>query len=147
MFKPINIFLVFCIIASRLLPHPPNFTPVIAVFMFSTMINLVPFLLAYMFTDMLIGFHPYMLWVYSSLLLVGLMRFNPLASSIAFFLITNFGVWVSGAYGLNLQGFLTTYTLAIPFFANTLISTVIFYYLIKRSIELSSKIYNYSFSH
>jgi len=62
-----TVFMLFCIVASRLLPHPPNFTPVIAVFMMSGMVNLLPCLIAYIISDAIIGFHSYMLWVYASL--------------------------------------------------------------------------------
>ena len=49
-----TVFMLFCIVASRLLPHPPNFTPVIAVFMMSGMINLLPCLIAYIISDAVI---------------------------------------------------------------------------------------------
>ena len=55
-----TVFMLFCIVASRLLPHPPNFTPVIAVFMMSGMVNLLPCLIAYIISDAVIGFHSYM---------------------------------------------------------------------------------------
>ena len=47
-----------------------------------------------------------------------------------FFVITNFGVWaLTGMYEKNLNGLLYCYLLAIPFFTNTIISTIIFSYL------------------
>ena len=54
---------------------------------------------------------------------------------IIFFIITNFGVWVSGSYGYTLQGFISCYILAIPFFTNTLISTFIFSVVIETIIK------------
>jgi len=131
MLKPINIFLIFCIVASRLLPHPPNFTPVIAIFMMSSTISLVPCLIAYMITDAIIGWHPYLLWVYSSLLLVGLFKTNVLASCIVFFIVTNFAVWFgSSYYTQDLLGLITCYVMAIPFFLSTLSSTYIFHHML-----------------
>jgi hypothetical protein len=44
-----------------------------------------------------------------------------LASSTAFFLISNFGVWLQGWYGMTLSGLVNTYVLAVPFYKNTLI--------------------------
>lgn len=43
-----------------------------------------------------------------------------------FYLVTNFGVWLSGYYEYNLNGLLACYILAIPFFGNTLIATIIY---------------------
>ena len=131
MLRPVNIFLIFCIVASRLLPHPPNFTPVIAIFMMSSTISLVPCLIAYMITDAIIGWHPYLLWVYSSLLLVGLFKTNVLASCIVFFIVTNFAVWFgSSYYTQDLLGLITCYVMAIPFFLSTLSSTYIFHHML-----------------
>ena len=131
MLKPVNIFLIFCIVASRLLPHPPNFTPVIAIFMMSSTISLVPCLIAYMITDAIIGWHPYLLWVYSSLLLIGLFKSNVLASCIVFFVVTNFAVWFgSSYYTQDLLGLITCYVMAIPFFLSTLASTYIFHHML-----------------
>jgi len=43
-----------------------------------------------------------------------------------FFVITNFGVWSFGSYGYTVEGLLINYTLALPFFAYSIISTFIF---------------------
>ena len=51
---------------------------------------------------------------------------GALLGALLFFVITNFGVWSLGSYGYNLEGLILCYTLAIPFFGNTLISTLIF---------------------
>ena len=48
-----------------------------------------------------------------------------------FFLITNFGVWTTGSYSYDIEGLLTSYTLALPFFGYTVISTLIFSALIE----------------
>lgn len=137
MFKTTNIFFIIAIVASRFLPHPPNFTPIIAIFIITSGVAMVPLLITYLFTDILIGLHPYMIWIYSSLLMIGLLKQGPVFSSVLFFLITNFGVWSSGFYGFNLQGLMLCYYMALPFFINSLISTVIFYYLIQWSKSLS----------
>jgi len=49
-----------------------------------------------------------------------------LLGACAFFIITNFGVWTLGSYGYNLDGLILCFTLAIPFFGYSLISTFIF---------------------
>ena len=57
------------------------------------------------------------------------------AGSLIFFIISNFGVWALGNPGVldvpyerNLNGLIECYILAIPFFGNTFLSTVIFAY-------------------
>lgn len=52
------------------------------------------------------------------------LAFLPLAS-LLFFLVSNFGVWLSW-YPQNWQGFLTCYTLALPFYRNTLVGDLVF---------------------
>ena len=126
MLKPINIFFIFTILASRFLPHPPNFTPVIAIFMLSGGLSLLPLLITYMITDAVIGFHSSMLWVYASLFAIAYFQRGAVFSSTLFFVVTNFAVWTGGWYGYTLEGLLTCYIMAIPFFVNMLISTLIF---------------------
>lgn len=126
MWKQINLFFIIAIVVSRLLPHPPNFTPVIAIFMLSSGLALVPLLITYIITDAVIGFHSYMLWVYASLFAVAYFQKGAVFSSTLFFVITNFAVWTSGYYGYTLQGFVMCYVMAIPFYISTLTSTVIF---------------------
>ena len=46
--------------------------------------------------------------------------------AVIFFIVTNFGVWISGMYGYYIKGFITCYPLAIQFFAYSVISTLIF---------------------
>ena len=131
MLNPTNIFFILAIVVSRFLPHPPNFTPVIAIFMLNGGLSLMPLLITYLLTDAVLGFHSYMLWVYASLFAVSYLQKGPIVSSMVFFIITNFAVWTSGYYGFNLQGLLMCYTMAIPFFINTLLSTMLFYHLIR----------------
>mgnify|MGYP007000161115 len=57
--------------------------------------------------------------------------FGVLISAIIFFVITNFGVWLLGSYGYTFSGLITCYVLAIPFFTNTAISTIIYAFIIE----------------
>ena len=58
--------------------------------------------------------------------------FSGLVSSFGFFIITNFGAWLTlEMYEKNLTGLLQSYVLAIPFFHNTLISTLIYLVVLK----------------
>jgi hypothetical protein len=50
-----------------------------------------------------------------------------LASSVSFFLISNFDVWIAtNLYPKNLAGLITSYTLALPFFRNALEGDLLF---------------------
>ena len=55
--------------------------------------------------------------------------------ALIFYLVSNFGVWALGSFGVynvpyekNLSGLIECYILAIPFFGNTFFSTLIFSY-------------------
>ena len=122
------VFVLIVLITARLLPHPPNFSPIIATAIMSPLIfkdrflgMLVP-VLSLFISDLVLGFHVYQLVVYSSIIF-----FTALGSSIWFFITTNFAVWlVWDYYPKSFDGLLTCYTLALPFFTNTLISTFLF---------------------
>ena len=135
-----TIFMLFCIVASRLLPHPPNFTPVIAVFMMTGLVSVLPCLIAYIISDAIIGFHSYMLWVYASLFAIAYFQRGAIFSATLFFVVTNFAVWTGGWYCYTLEGLITCYMMAIPFYVNMLISTLIFAqmfeYLQKHTFEI-----------
>jgi hypothetical protein len=51
-----------------------------------------------------------------------------LGSSVSFFLISNFAVWLAGnlGYAKNLGGLITCYVAAVPFFRNDLLSNLVF---------------------
>lgn len=141
------LYFVGLIALSRIIPHPPNFTPVIAMAVFMPYLTrnlssamVVP-LLAMFVSDLYIGFHASMFWVYISILLATTLSHytmsikktyvhlgsNALLSSTLFFVVTNFAVWMSGTmYPLTLDGLLLCYTMALPFFGNT-IASAIFY--------------------
>ena len=124
---------------SRLIPHLPNFTPIGAIALFGgayffnkKLALLIPFL-AMLLSDLFIGFHGTMLAVYLSfiaivgigMLLKGRVKplsvlFAALGSSILFFIVTNFAVWMgSTVYPQDLVGLIACYTAAIPFFHYT----------------------------
>jgi hypothetical protein len=143
MLKPrlmVLIAMVLAAAASRLIPHPPNLTSVTAVALFGgayfsdkRLAFLVP-LAALFLSDLILGFYSHMEVVYLSFALivcVGLwlqkrrsafhIAGAALASSVLFFLITNFGVWAFGSlYPKTIAGLLACYVAAIPFFQNTL---------------------------
>ena len=126
--------------ASRFIPHPPNFTSLLALSFYVPAILGIRFLpaliISFFITDLIIGFHGTALFTWGSVILIGLLsKFfisnittrisGALIGASLFFLITNFGVWSLGSYGYNVNGFITCFTLALPFFAYSLISTFI----------------------
>ena len=53
------------------------------------------------------------------------------SASLIFFIFSNFGVWVLGSYGYSYEGLITCYIAAIPFYTNTLLSTIIYSVIIE----------------
>ena len=127
--------------ASRFIPHPPNFTSLIALSFYVPAIFGVRYLpvllISFLVTDYFIGFHQTVWFTWGSVLIIGLFSkyfaksmikriSGSLIGACIFYIITNFGVWTLGTYPYTVEGFLLCYTLAIPFFTYTLISTFIF---------------------
>lgn len=124
----------------RLVPHPPNFTPIGAIGLFAGAYlgrNAVAFAVplgALLLSDLVLGFHDTMIFVYAGAALSVLIGWvlagrvsalsvgaGALASAILFFLVTNFGVWLSGSlYPPTLAGLAACFAAALPFFQNTL---------------------------
>jgi len=148
----ISLGIFLALAASRFFPHPPNFTSLLALSFYVPTILGIRFLPALVFsffvTDLFIGFHGTTLFTWGSVILIGfLSKFfisnittrisGALAGALLFFIITNFGVWSMGSYGYTIDGFVLCYTLAIPFFAYSMISTFIFSAIIEGVIKLN----------
>ena len=150
------LFLVLIAAFSRLIPHPPNFTPVLSIALFSGAVFpdrwrafAVP-LLGMLLSNVVLGFYT-ISWVVIGLItsLAFLGRFlrpveqaggehpempntrawllSSILAALMFFAVSNFFVWLlSGYYPQTWQGLLTCYGMAIPFFQNTLISTILY---------------------
>ena len=138
----------------RLIPHPPNFTPILAISVFAGIKfkdNLFSYLVpvfAMLVSDAIIGFHNGMIIIYLAIVLSAYIsrRFNTintsvLGSCILFYLITNFQVWVmSSSYPKSLNGIFECYTLAIPFLGMTLLSTFFYSHVLFHAYSFLSKI-------
>jgi hypothetical protein len=130
----------------RLIPHPPNFAPIAAMALFGGAYFtkkwaafLIP-LAAVFVTDLFLGFHATMWAVYLSFALIvvlgmvminqkkiGNIFFASVSASVSFFIITNFGVWISTPYYEKTgAGLAACYTAAIPFFHQTLLGDLFF---------------------
>ena len=135
-------------VAGRLLPHPPNFTPMAAIALFAGFIFVKRYMaiVAVVVTMLLCDYFAFgslsanwfgsksMFVVYLALLFpivfknflqrkLGVLRIAgaALASSTVFFIATNFAVWAfSPMYAKTFEGLVLCYTMAIPFFQNTI---------------------------
>jgi uncharacterized protein DUF6580 len=149
MLKPRIALLISMIVAAaatRLMPHPPNLTSISAVALFGgayfsdkRLAFLVP-LAALLASDLVLGLYRGMEFQYLSFALIVVLglwlqsrrRILPiagaaLASSTLFFIITNFGTWMtSDLYPHTAAGLTTCYTAAIPFFWNTVAGDVFY---------------------
>ena len=150
----ISVGIFLALAASRFIPHPPNFTSLIALSFYIPVllgVRFIPVLIiSFLITDLMIGFHGVMFFTMGSVVFIGLIsqyfnknfisRFSGvLLGACLFYLITNFGVWSLGGFGYTLEGLIACYTLAIPFFGYTIISTIIFSAVIE--LYLNRKIF------
>ena len=144
--------IVFAIL-TRLIPHPPNFAPLTAIALFSAINfnnNLLKFfipIVSLIIFDFIIGFSLINIFVYLSFIVIILVgnQFKKiklksiLISSIVFFIISNFGVWIIG-YPKTVNGFIMCYTAAIPFFINTILGDLFYSFLLKYTFNISLKL-------
>ena len=137
-----NVFvvsLIFFAILSRFLPHPPNFTPIAAIALLSSkgftnrwVVFLIP-IVSLFISDLFIGLHATIPFVYISFILIALLgmyvkKINTvslLLSSTIFFLVSNFGVWLL-YYPISTEGLVQCYTMALPFFLNTVLGDLVY---------------------
>jgi hypothetical protein len=134
-------FIFFFLTVSRLIPHEPNFTPVLSIsilgFLFSKILSFKVLIVlgSMFFSDLIIGTHDFITYVYFSLMILIIISnsknyiYMTLLGPLIFFIITNFGVWLSSVYYTkNIDGLIECFYMAIPFFKNTILST--FFYCI-----------------
>ena len=154
-FIKISIGILLILSASRFIPHPPNFTSLQALSFYLPVIFGVAYLpvilISFIITDIFIGFHQTLFFTWGSIVIIGLFsRFfvskiykyrilGALGGALIFYLMTNFGVWLTGSYGYTFSGIFDCYILAIPFFGNTLISTLIYAIVIEILIKIKDE--------
>lgn len=138
--------LIVAAVALRFLPQPPNFTPIAALALFSGIFirnrlwAVAAPLGVMLITDLFIGLHSTMLFVYGSFILMvwlggaiyphikaGYVAGGGITGATLFFIITNFGVWLtSSTYPSTWDGLLSAYVAAIPFYHYMIISTLFY---------------------
>ena len=150
----ISIGIFVALAASRFIPHPPNFTSLLALSFYVPALLGIRYLpaliISFAITDLFIGFHGTTLFTWGAVIFIGFLSKHFIKNTISrisgalvgaciFFIITNFGVWSIGSYGYTMNGLLICYTLAIPFFAYSLISTFIFSSIIETIYKIKDK--------
>ena len=135
---------IFLVSLTRIFPHPPNFTPILSFALLSGVYSknnlgiFIPISIM-LLSDMFLGSHGAIIWVYSSLFVIYLIGYyfiknisfknvllGAMIGSFIFFVLTNLGVWFMGGYEKSIPGLITCYTMAIPFFNNTLAGTAVY---------------------
>jgi hypothetical protein len=144
----VAVLLVVLAAASRVIPHPWNFTPMIAVALFAgaridrSWLAAIAVIGCLALGDIALGAFPYggMEWVYGSMLLVvatgRLLRTRTgmiatlvaaLGAGFVFFVVTNFAVFMAGGlYPRTGAGLVECYTAALPFYRNQIVGDVVF---------------------
>jgi hypothetical protein len=130
-------------VASRFLPHPVNFSPVLGLAVFVGYLSRRnSFLLAFMLilmviSDLAIGFYEGISTVYLAYVFafaagalirrrgVASLLLSGLSSAVVFFFFSNLGVWLwSGMYERSVTGLFQCFVMALPFFPNSVFSTL-----------------------
>ncbi len=154
--------IIFALALFRLLPHWPNVSPVAAMALFGgayfadkRLAFIVPFVALFL-SDLVLGLHNSMIFVYAGFALtvaIGFMLKNKItltntsfavvASSVLFFILTNFGAWLTSAlYAKTAEGLMQAFVAGIPFFQNSLMGNLVYaavifggYQLLKNNIS------------
>jgi hypothetical protein len=144
--KPTATAITIATLFVRLVPHPPNMTPLGASALFggaklARPWNYVLPMATLFVTDIFLGFHSTMPFVYVSFVAtvaIGewalkkqastkTLIASAIASSLLFFIVTNFGVWAVGKlYPQTVFGLWESYIAGLPFLRNMLIGDVLY---------------------
>ncbi|MDB5225842.1 MAG: hypothetical protein JWN78_35 [Bacteroidota bacterium] len=167
--------LIAVAVIFRIIPHPFNFTPVVAISLFAgakfrdkKWAILIP-VISMFISDILLSvmnhytlFHDTIFFVYGSILLIIFLGRNlqgdklnfgktavfTLVSSILFFVITNIGVWLfGGLYSMDAAGFTKCFAMAVPFFKYTLLGDAFFVTVLFGIYEYVSRKYPHILDH
>ena len=132
---------------SRLIPHAPNFTAIVAMALLagaslnSRILSIFVPIAALFVSDLFLGLHEGMYAVYGTMAVIALVAnsnlkvfdswkrsgFAALGASFFFYLTTNFAVWMtSGMYQKSFQGLLNCYFMAVPFLAPQILGDLFF---------------------
>jgi len=139
-------------VLSRLVPHPPNFAPITGIALFSSKkINNKLFgvffpIIPLFISDLFIGISFINIFVYLSFIVIYFLGSilpkidikTVFLSSVIFFILTNLGVWYLG-YPKNIEGLISCFALAVPFFVNTIMGDLFYSFILFRSYKAAKK--------
>jgi len=154
--------IVLLTVLTRFAPHPPNFSPVFGALLFGgahlknrdsvwypvALLAVSDVVLTTQVYRMQLGWTQLLVWVaFAVVALIGRWLRNrvsvrnvlaaALAGPTAFFLISNFAVWLGWQmYPPTWEGLLACYVAGLPFFRNSLLSSVLFSALLFGAYEL-----------
>ena len=155
----IPIIMMFLLVISRVISDIPNFTATIALIMFTSylirdkFLSVLVILVSQIISDLYIGIYSSMFFVYGAYVFIALLSpiimnklsfksvlISSLVTPTIFYIVSNFGVWITGStYPLSLDGLIMCYVAGIPFFDETLLSTVVFSVTIYAMMKLIVK--------
>ncbi|MFA5038736.1 MAG: DUF6580 family putative transport protein [Candidatus Omnitrophota bacterium] len=146
-------------ICFRFLPHIPNVTPIAAIALFSSAtlsdkrLSIIIPLSLMIVTDLFLGLHETVVFTWGSVVLISLIGLalrkarttthilaGSLLSSLVFFIVTNFGVWMAGWYPQTPEGLMACYVAAIPFFRYFLAGTMVYSAVFFGSYALAARL-------
>ena len=142
----IPIIMMTLLVISRMISDIPNFTATIALIMFTSylirdkFLSVLVILVSQIISDLYIVIYSSMFFVYGAYVFIALLSpiimnklsfksvlISSLVTPTIFYIVSNFGVWITGStYPLSLDGLIMCYVAGIPFFDETLLSTVVF---------------------
>ncbi len=151
--------MVFAAAMTRLIPHPWNFTAIAAMALFggayfdSKLSSVLVPLGALFLSDMILGFHSTMPFVYGAFLITVVLGWTmsekktalnvvtySLASSMLFFVISNYGVWaMDSMYSKSFSGLVECYLMALPFLKNQILGDLFFSGVMFGAFEFSKR--------
>ena len=155
----IPMILFVLLVLSRMITEIPNFTATIALVMFTgyliqnRFLSVLVILVSQVVSDLYLGIYSSMIFVYAAYISIALLSpiimkkmntksvvLSSVISPSIFFIISNFGVWLIGStYTFNLSGLIACYVAGIPFFDESLTSTVLFALTIFSIMKLITK--------
>jgi hypothetical protein len=147
------LMIFFLVFLARFIPHPPNFTIIIALtFYVSLYFNYkssLYLLISFVISDVILGLHNLVYITWSSILIISLnsqkfsrtclIRFCGVISSVLFFyFMTSIGVYLFADHGN--EDLIKIFSLGIPFMINSLLCSLLFAIVVEIYIFYRTKI-------
>jgi hypothetical protein len=144
--------IIILAVLSRIVPHPPNFAPITGIALFSSkkinnklsgvFLPIIPLFIS----DLFLGIGLINIFVYLTFIIIYFLGVistkidfkTVFLSSVIFFILTNLGVWYL-SYPKNVEGLVACFTLAIPFFLNTILGDLFYSFILFTSFKSAEK--------